>query len=85
MLSMHVGLPATNYPQAGEEAVTVTIMGSRDSKPDEPYTCSDDNFLPATGFLHPLQLTVQYSCQFLNFPVKFQWFKCELFSIKKFG
>lgn len=51
ILPMRAGLPATIYPQAGQEACDSDILGSRNTKPDEPSACSvDDKFLPATGF-----------------------------------
>lgn len=66
--------------------VTVTFWGA-DTEPDwwASHLFRWWQFSPSHGVLHPLQLTVQSSCQFLNFVIKFRWFKCELFSIENFG
>lgn len=64
---------------------TVTVWGA-ETKPEEPSTCPhDDSFLPATGFYILCNSQCSIHANFKIFAVKFQWFKCELFSIKKFG
>lgn len=66
-LPMHVGLPATNYPQAGEEACDSDSLGSSDQAWWAFYLSRWWQFSPSHRILHPLQLTVQYSCQFKIF------------------
>lgn len=44
-----------------------------------------DEISPSHRVFYNLQLTVQYSCQFGIFVIKFQWFKYLLILIKKFG
>lgn len=66
---MHTGSPEIIYPQAGKDACD--FLGSRDPKTDEPFTSLVNEISPSHRVFYNLQLTVQYSCQFKIFVIKF--------------
>lgn len=85
MLPMHTELPATPTHRLVRRLVTVTFWGA-----ETPSLMSLPLARLMTIFFQPQDSAsfATHSAVFMpifKFAIKFQWFKCELISIKKFG